>query len=258
MPSKYEIPALRNPEGWTLNRTEWHKKWLSMFPIYSHEIPATVSEDDIANKWLNQIYQTWEGKVFFPHLSEVRKAIDMPIKTTAYADLKIGLRYILLIDRELSKIEILQRECLFQNLVWIVNYSEHFAELHEYGNITISNHSLDISTYIAKYKEIITTQQYTQYEIKIQNHIDKLLAGTSKFNKMFLESNWNDCLIFPAWEDYVRRFKYNASPLFLDTGKTLYCRKYVLDYFSPDGYIMCRPYLKKVSYSDFLNWVNRH
>jgi len=167
MPSKYETPGLRNPEGWALHKTDWHKKWLAHFSDNLHGLPVTILENDRADEWLNSIRNSWEGKVFYPHLMEVRKGIAMPSYTTALADVTLTNQHLLLINRELSKIEILQRECLFKKVVWIVDYSDYFDELYECSKIdaVVHKHSLSVESYISGYNQLLENNESFKYKV---------------------------------------------------------------------------------------------
>ena len=91
----------------------------------------------------------------------------MPSYTTALADVTLTNQHLLLINRELSKIEILQRECLFKKVVWIVDYSDYFDELYECSKIdaVVHKHSLSVESYISGYNQLLENNESFKYKV---------------------------------------------------------------------------------------------
>lgn len=216
-------------------------------------------------------------------MEEVCERIIIPAGSAHNADALIEGNFILLVEREMSKVELLKRECFFINTVWIVNfdklksarYSEQANEF--FNNIIIKYKShkeyvIFYKTKIIRVQESIIIEEkkrernkdtskelenkkaidsYTKKLKIINTHIQDFRKGVLDFQKLF-EEDWTNCTPFPFQEDGVKRFKYISSPLFLDMGGFLFYRKFIPSSFL---YSQSVSYLKCISYSEFLDWL---
>lgn len=215
------IQILHQVENWEEPVSAWRLEWKSLFADYSSNPLNIVDEHDRYKKWLNDFAKKsnpLSEAVNIKHLEEVCERIIIPAGSAHNADALIGGNFILLVERELSKVEVLKRECFFINTVWIVNFDK---------------------------------LKSTRYSEHIANNIQDFREGALDFQKL-LEEDWTNCTPFPFHENGVKRFNYISSPLFLDMGGFLFYRKFI-----PDNslYSQSVPYLKRISHREFLNWL---
>ena len=259
-------------------QSQWHVNWLSRFPEHLHSPTETVNDVDKAANWLQKASTLWLHKVTSVYLTERFKQLKeiTSVGSVHKADLRLKNADLFLVDRELTKIEIMRNDCVFKTPVWMVDYSRSDCPLDE----RLLNHSADAvylssnrtkNTYLANcYATLDAISQELEklfktkpsgrreYDIslitkkieKTKEHILLIEAGSNELDEYFLESDWDNCTTFPHQDNYIELFKYSASPLFLDTGDFLLFRKYKLA-----GCLFVFPYLKKVSYADFMRWA---
>jgi hypothetical protein len=267
-----------------LANVNWRKKWMSLSDKCNYLPRVTIETDNTYEYWLNSLPDCWKRRVNFSSLNEMKGRMPVYKGITRNADCLIRGRYLFLVERELSKIEILSAECSFNKLIWLVNISPE-SQLREMHGIKLNSpNQTDFDSfrskerYLKNYKTLLDSipsqiqrlanssykSQDTFYkkkkadEIKdletkaqkIRNHIFDISNGVINQEKWLFE-DWDNCIDFPRLEQGLVRYKYTASPLILDDGKYLYIRK-----FAPSGIdTIEQPYLKRITHETFINWI---
>ncbi|MBW3130905.1 hypothetical protein [Hymenobacter profundi] len=261
------------PDNWRIN-------WIKDYSDAISSPHVDIETDNQYTDWLSNLSPAWDKLVHRFFLEEVSNRIIIKKGSKYSSDFKKGKHHIFLVQQELSKIYILEKQAVFNHLIWIVDYRKLYTESIDHihlGHI-LDEPFTDFNNYIKHLEDTLKNiptnkdraarsgnkSQHEHYKQKmldriilldkehenISFHLNEIKNNRNKYEKHFIE-NWQECTYFPN-TDYIKRFKYTASPLFLDTGHFLYYRKY---FYNPvtNSY---RNYLKRVSYNDFAVWLN--
>lgn len=266
-------------DAWGDPQTSWHEKWAALLIHLVLRPEVKVDVNDAYGKWLQTVAGRYEGKIPFLYISEIHRKVKIPKGSTYYADAVVNNnQYLLLINRELSKVEILTQECVFGNVVWLVNYTGRAKHLID------NNQAMEIQCprfkSVDEYKRCLTEEivkkhikitkwllaeghhnVYSDYKPSaIQNiksdivtltaYRDELNATPNLLDNCFDEDNWDDCYWYPDHDDYINRLKYSLCPVCFDLGDGVYVKKETFMDFGRK-----RSYLKKLSYEDFIRWA---
>jgi hypothetical protein len=273
-------------DTWGDPQTSWHEQWATLLGRLMQRPEVKVTVDNAYTKWLHTVKKLYEGKIPFAYISEISNRVNGSIlkHSVHSADaLMHENKYLLLVNKQLSKFDILSKECVFRNVIWLVNFIEQGATLkekHKSGQLkcprfrTVEEYKkhllnsiirnkdeamqLVISAY--KYHESYRKQQIDaiEHETKeLYNLLTELNEAPNLLDDYFNESDWDNCYQFP-YDDYTDRLRYSLCPVFYDLGDGIYIRKETIEgvgydkgpYYHRKGY-----YLKKVSYDEFIKWV---
>ena len=192
----YSLELVEESEKLLEQNSKWRNKWDNLFydaiinPVYLNTAKNIYEEWLLSFSRLNREQKPWLDNIHMIWLEEIKSKIYFLPDSVHVADFKIGLTFIFLVERKISKIEILKRESYFKKIAWIINLNA----LCIFDN---SGHSI--------------------------YRIDTTFLDESNSN---LESSWECCFTYPYWADAIINFKYSPSEIFFEIDDKLYRRKF--------------------------------
>ncbi|NVO84892.1 hypothetical protein, partial [Hymenobacter terrestris] len=203
---------------WRLN---WQKKCIG-----GGVSRVLVESNYCYSDWLENIPNSWNELVYMPHLQEISKHIKIEKHTEHYSDCKFGKYHLFFVEEEISKLRILEKEAIFNKLIWIVDFRQiYLNSQHELAPGTLMHDTpyVDFDLYVNHLKkrllQIVKIKNdyicdvhdlYKSNKIKIleslrllnieYNEIEYFLLDVklnSTIYKKYCEEEWHKCIRFP-------------------------------------------------------------